>query len=44
MNLATTDGPVFVRGGYGVFAFVRGDGDGGSFFTSRAVAVCGAGL
>ena len=43
-NLVTSDNPVFRRGNNGVFAFFRGIGDGFSYFTSRAVAVCGAGL
>ena len=43
-DLVTSDGPVFSRGYSDVFAFDRVGGIGGSFFTSRAVAVCGAGL
>ena len=43
-GLGTSDIPVFVRGNYGVFAFSRYNGDSYSNITSRAVAVCGAGL
>lgn len=41
-DLVTSDGPVFTRGRNGVFAFSRNNG--GSYLTSRGVAVCGAGL
>ena len=44
MYLATTDYPVFERGYNGVFAFDRNGGSSSSGSTSRAVAVCGAGL
>ena len=43
-NLVTSGYPVFLRGSYGVFAFDRGSGHGYGSSTSRAVAVCGAGL
>ena len=42
--LVTSDLPVFVRGVGGVFAFYRNYGNSLSVSTSRAVAVCGAGL
>ncbi len=42
--LVTSDSPVFRRGYDGVFAFGRFNGYGVSSYTSRAVAVCGAGL
>ncbi len=43
-SLVTSDNPVFKRGYNGVFAFYRDSGYGGGYSTSRAVAVCGAGL
>ena len=43
-NLVTSDVPVFIRGYNGVFAFGGSHGNSYSGVTSRAVAVCGAGL
>ena len=42
--LVTSDYPVFARGDGGVFAFCRYYGGSSGYGTSRAVAVCGAGL
>ena len=42
--LVTSYNPVFLRGNVGVFAFYGGGGDSNGYITSRAVAVCGAGL
>ena len=43
-GLVTSDNPVFRRGYGGVFAFDGGSGSSHGYGTSRAVAVCGAGL
>ena len=43
-DLVTSGSPVFLRGYNGVFAFNYHRGYCGSYVTSRAVAVCGAGL